>query len=125
MDENMHRESTKNDQLKLYQFDPHPREKHFSDFQPDFLLLLQNEEFFMQIFIEPKGIHLLEKDQWKEDLLLYINDHEGEIVFEDQIDDVRIKGVKFYTMNDGRGTLDQLARIALSRDFKGLSLKEE
>lgn len=46
-------------------------------FCPDFLLLLkekesQKEAFYFQIFIEPKGKHLFEKDSWKENFLLQI-----------------------------------------------------
>jgi len=37
----------------------------------------------------------------------------------------RFKGVKFYTMNDGRGTIKQLGEIALGRAFKGLSVENE
>lgn len=40
----------------------------------------------------------MEEEQWKEDLLTYINEHEAEIMFEDVIEDVKIKGVKFYTV---------------------------
>lgn len=123
MDESMHRESAKNDKLKLYQFDRKPREVHFEAFQLDFILLLNNSDFFMQIFIEPKGINLLEKEQWKEDLLQYINANEGELAFEDDIDGVKIKGLKFYTINDGRDAINQLGEIALDKEFKGLSFE--
>lgn len=36
-------------------------------FQPDFLLFLKEKwkDLYYQIFIEPKGTHLLEKDEWK------------------------------------------------------------
>jgi len=44
------------------------------------------------------------------------------VVFEDEIENVKIKGVKFYTMNDGRKTIPQIAEIALGKEFKGLSL---
>lgn len=125
MDENMHRESAKNEKLKLYQFDPRPREVHYEAFQPDFILLLGNSESFLQVFIEPKGMNLLEKEQWKEDLLLYINGHEGDLVFEDQVAGLKIKGVRFYTLNDGRKALEQLGEIALKTGFKSLSLKDE
>lgn len=123
MDENMHRESAKNESLKLYQFDRKAKEIRFEAFQPDFLLLLQNSEYYLQIFIEPKGINLLEKEQWKEDLLMYINDHEAELIFEDNVDGLKIKGLKFYTINDGRNTMKQLGELALGRDFKGLSFE--
>ena len=44
-------------------------------FQPDYILILiKNSEMkHYQVFIEPKGDHLLENDKWKEDFLLQIN----------------------------------------------------
>jgi len=122
MDENMHRESAKNNKLRLHQFGAGHDEVNLAGFQPDFILYLQNSDYFIQIFIEPKGRNI-EEEQWKEDLLTYMNEHEAEIVFEDETDDVKIKGVKFYTMNDGRGTIRQIGEIALGRSFKGLSVK--
>ncbi|HEO0300992.1 TPA: restriction endonuclease, partial [Streptococcus agalactiae] len=122
MDENMHRESVKSDKLKLHQFDRDTNDIHFEAFQPDFILLLANSDYYLQIFIEPKGIKLLESEQWKEDLLMYINDHESDLVFEEEVDGVKIKGLKFYTINDGRGAIEQLGEIALGEKFSGLSL---
>lgn len=122
MDENMHRESTKNNKLKLHQFGAGHDEVNLAGFQPDFILYLQNTNYFIQIFIEPKGRNI-EEEQWKEDLLTHINEHEAEIVFEDETDDVKIRGVKFYTMNDGRGAIRQIGEIALGRAFKGLSVE--
>lgn len=122
MDENMHRESAKNNKLKLHQFGSGHDEVNLAGFQPDFILYLQNAEYFIQIFIEPKGRNI-EEEQWKEDLLTFINKNEAEIIFEDETTDVKIKGVKFYTMNDGRGTMKQLGEIALGRAFKGLSVE--
>src|SRR5690625_1287888 len=121
MDESMHRESAKNNKLKLHQFG-NDDEVHLAGFQPDFILYLQNTNYFIQIYIEPKGRNI-EEEQWKEDLLTYINDHEAEIIFEDEIEDMKIKGVKFYTMNDGRGTIKQIGEIALGKPFLGLSVK--
>ena len=122
MDENMHRESAKNNKLKLHQFGGNHDEVNLAGFQPDFILYLQGTDYFIQIFIEPKGRNI-EEEQWKEDLLTYINEHEAEIVFEDETNDVKIKGVKFYTMNDGRGAIRQIGEIALGRAFKGLSVE--
>lgn len=121
MDENMHRESAKSNKLKLHQFGTSHDEVNLAGFQPDFILYLQNTDYFIQIFIEPKGRNI-EEEQWKEDLLTHINEHEAEIVFEDETNDVKIKGVKFYTMNDGRGAIRQIGEIALGRAFKGLSV---
>lgn len=56
-------------QLHLYSFDRGER------FEPDYLLFLRasgEEKTQLQIFIEPKGTHLLEKDRWKEEFLLQI-----------------------------------------------------
>jgi len=57
-------------QLVLYSFDAGER------FEPDYLMILcrKNATGFdqYQIFVEPKGNHLLEQDKWKEDFLLQI-----------------------------------------------------
>lgn len=57
-------------QLAIYSFDGGER------FEPDYLLFLrkQNAVGFeqFQIFVEPKGSHLIETDKWKEDFLLEI-----------------------------------------------------
>src|SRR5699024_5595699 len=116
MEENMHRESAKNNKLKLHQFGTRHDEVHLAGFQPDFILYLQNRDYFIQIFIEPKGRNI-EEEQWKEDLLMYINEHEAELMFEDELDDVKIKGVKFYTMNDGRGENRLMVEFVIGRAF--------
>ncbi|MGX6971552.1 DEAD/DEAH box helicase family protein [Vagococcus bubulae] len=121
MDENMHRESAKSENMKLHEFNPNAKDVHFEGFQPDFILYLQNADFVLQVFIEPKG-GKIEEQQWKEDLLMYINEHEAELAFEDEIDGVKIKGLKFYTINDGRNTMKQLAQIAIDGEFRGLSM---
>lgn len=57
-------------QLHVYSFDAGER------FEPDYLLFLhrQNGDDYeqLQVFIEPKGSHLIETDKWKEDFLLEI-----------------------------------------------------
>ena len=65
-------------------------------FMPDFILYLKDlDEVTYQVFIEPKGEHLYEKDKWKEDMLLKISDeYELEPLHENQF--VRIIGLKFY-----------------------------
>lgn len=59
-------------QLHIYSFDGGER------FDPDYLLFLhkQNEVSYeqLQVFIEPKGTHLIANDKWKEDFLLEIED---------------------------------------------------
>lgn len=59
-------------QLHIYSFDGGER------FEPDYLLFLhkQNDAGYeqLQVFIEPKGTHLIADDKWKEDFLLEIED---------------------------------------------------
>jgi len=85
MDENMHRESPKGNKLKLHQFDRNATEIRYEGFQPDFILYLVNAKFYIQIFIEPKASVLVDKEQWKEDLLIYINEHEEDLIFDEEI----------------------------------------
>jgi type III restriction enzyme len=60
-------------QLALYSFDAGER------FEPDYLLFLRKKHSSgydqYQIFVEPKGDHLLAEDKWKEDFLLQIEKH--------------------------------------------------
>lgn len=59
-------------QLHIYSFEGGER------FEPDYLLFLhkQNDAGYeqLQVFIEPKGTHLIADDKWKEDFLLEIED---------------------------------------------------
>lgn len=119
MDENMHRESRKSENLKLYQYGSRINrsgetvDMHLQGFQPDFILFLEDSEVQFQIFIEPKGMsgERFVSELWKQDLLLYITDHQAEIEFEDNIENVQIKGLKFYTKGDGQKTMAQLEEI--------------
>lgn len=122
MDENMHRESVKGDKLKLYQYGScvnragEKIDTHLQGFQPDFILLLEDSDFYFQIFIEPKGMSgdRFVSELWKQDLLLYINDHQEEMILEDNSKNIRIKGLKFYTKDDNQGTMNQLLDITKS-----------
>ena len=59
-------------QMHIYSFEGGER------FEPDYVLFLQKdktdgfEQF--QVFIEPKGAHLVENDKWKEDFLLQLKE---------------------------------------------------
>ena len=59
-------------QFHIYSFEAGER------FEPDYVLFLQKnrEDGYeqLQIFIEPKGSHLVANDQWKEDFLLQMKD---------------------------------------------------
>ena len=66
-------------------------------FQPDFLLFCkqkEGEELTFQVFIEPKGGHLISHDKWKED---FLKELEGEKrIIKINTDRYRITGVPFY-----------------------------
>ena len=84
-------------------------------FEPDYVLFLQkgNIEKFeqLQIFIEPKGSHLLEKDSWKEHFLLQLKNEAIPVkIF---VDDSSYKIWGFHFFNQ-----DNLKDF--HSDFKGL-----
>ena len=97
-------------QLHIYSFEGGER------FEPDYLLFLhspKNEGYEqLQVFIEPKGTHLVETDKWKEDFLLEI---EGTAiprkVYVDD-NDYKIWGFHFFN-HDVRSAefTDDMARI--------------
>lgn len=60
-------------------------------FSPDYMLIIndaENGEMYYQCLIEPKGGHLLEKDAWKEEVLISLAD-ECEITFDTDHDDTQ------------------------------------
>lgn len=66
-------------------------------FEPDFVLFCKEkkgEELTYQVFIEPKGNHLLSHDKWKEDFLKEIKSEEKTIII--NTDKYLITGVPFY-----------------------------
>lgn len=81
-------------EFHLYSFEGGER------FEPDYVLFLQKKKTDgyeqMQIFIEPKGEHLLEKDAWKERFLLQMrNEAVPTKVFKDD-NEYRIWGFHFF-----------------------------
>lgn len=88
-------------QMHIYSFDGGER------FEPDYVLFLQkdNADGFeqLQVFIEPKGTHLVETDKWKEDFLLQLKDNA--IPVKTFVDDnnYHIWGFHFFN-RDVRGT---------------------
>ncbi|MGI2314588.1 hypothetical protein ACQ28U_09660 [Staphylococcus cohnii] len=65
-------------------------------FMPDFLLYLKDDEQTYQVFIEPKGQHLLLHDKWKEEFMLSLNKrYDTEILAENEA--VRLVGLCFYS----------------------------
>ncbi|KUK67487.1 MAG: Type III site-specific deoxyribonuclease [candidate division WS6 bacterium 36_33] len=77
----------------------------FSDgkpFEPDYVLFLKSEDgqkaVVYQLFIEPKGQHLVKEDQWKEEFLKEIKDkHEIHVLFKNK--KFNLVGLPFY--NEG------------------------
>lgn len=72
-------------------------------FEPDYVLLLQKKKTDgydqIQIFIEPKGTQLLEKDAWKEKFLLQLKEEAVPVkVFVDD-NDYRIWGFHFFNQD--------------------------
>ena len=82
--------------FKIYDF------KDGRAFEPDFVMMLKKrhseEKLIYQIFVEPKGKHLLENDKWKEDFLKDITDKN--ILFNTQ--HYHIYGLPFYNENRKR-----------------------
>lgn len=77
--------------FKIYEFGKPGRA-----FEPDYVLFANDKRdasVSWQIFIEPKGGHLLEHDKWKQDFLFKIS-NEAQVVGED--DTVRITGLPFF-----------------------------
>jgi type III restriction enzyme len=73
-------------------------------FQPDFVLFLRERSgklLTYQIFIEPKGKHLRERDRWKEKFLKEITEEFGDKVLKFQNKSkYRLIGVPFYNNED-------------------------
>ena len=92
----------KYDSIYLLRNERHFKLYSFSDgraIEPDFVFFLQKKNetktAIYQIFIEPKGQHLMENDKWKQDFLLEIaSTHELETVWENK--DVKLIGMQFY-----------------------------
>lgn len=85
-------------ELAIYDFESGER------FEPDFLLFLRskNSAYFEQeqIFIEPKGAHLLAKDRWKEDFLLQLAEHAVATTTYVDNTEYRIWGLPLYTHSE-------------------------
>ena len=80
-------------------------------FEPDFILFCKQkdgEELTYQVFIEPKGAHLVANDKWKEDFLKEIREEKKTIKID--TDKYLITGVPFYNNaneNEFKETLEE------------------
>ena len=79
-------------------------------FEPDFILFCKqkkSKELTYQVFIEPKGAHLIANDRWKEEFLKEIREEEKTIKID--TDNYVITGVPFYNYaneNEFKKTLE-------------------
>lgn len=84
-------------------------------FEPDFILFCsqrEDQQFTYQVFIEPKGAHLIGHDQWKENFLKEIGREHKSI--EIHTDHYLIKAVPFYNYgneNEFKRILDETLAI--------------
>ena len=102
-------------QLHIYSFEGGER------FEPDYLLFLHknNENGYeqLQVFIEPKGTHLIENDKWKEVFLLEMENRAFiKKIFVDD-NDYKIWGFHFFNSKERRQEFDV--------DMNRLLLKEK
>lgn len=84
--------------LKIYSFTDGKR------FEPDYLLFLQKKNANgyeqMQIFIEPKGTHLLNDDKWKEELLISLEKEVVPVTIFANTNQYKIWGFHFYNKDN-------------------------
>lgn len=84
-------------------------------FEPDFVLFCKQkkgEELTYQVFIEPKGSHLIANDKWKEEFLKQIREEEKTIKID--TNNQVITGVPFYNYaneNEFKKTLEDTLKI--------------
>ena len=80
--------------------------------EPDFVLFLEKKDnwqtLYYQIFIEPKGGHLLKQDEWKEKFLRSLKDNASAIILW-QTKKYIIWGMPFYN--------EQLRKIEFENEF--------
>lgn len=73
-------------------------------FEPDYVLFLQKDKpdgyDQLQVFIEPKGTHLLEKDSWKEQFLLQMKEESIPVVKYKEDNAYAIWGVHFFNKDE-------------------------
>ena len=85
-------------------------------FEPDFILFAKErdmkEPITYQIFIEPKGKHLIKNDKWKEDFLKELREEKQ--TFNIDSDKYLITGVPFYNYENENEIIEYLEKDVLS-----------
>lgn len=110
------------DEIYLVRNEGHFTIYNFEDgkgFEPDFVLFLKKEDpeksLHYQIFIEPKGDHLLEHDEWKEEFLEELKDDYDLIpVWRDK--EYVLWGLPFYNENKRRREFEEEFEKLISVD---------
>nr|WP_202965044.1 DEAD/DEAH box helicase family protein [Dehalococcoides mccartyi] len=87
--------------------------------EPDFVLFLVQEHlkksFYYQIFIEPKGMHLLKQDEWKEKFLVRLKaEHKIEQLWDDR--QYTIWGMPFYNEVERKPEFEKEFNKLISKD---------
>ncbi|WP_261622425.1 DEAD/DEAH box helicase family protein [Limosilactobacillus fermentum] len=100
------------DDFKLHDFGSDV--PHYAGYMPDFILYLKDADYIYQIYMEPKGDQLLERDNWKQELLERIDPQNIVILGENQ--NVKLYGVKFFIRDDNRHTIQELRDKNLLKD---------
>lgn len=92
-------------QLHIYSFDSGER------FEPDYVLFLHTPTGMgyeqLQVFIEPKGTHLIENDRWKEEFLLQLESKAVPIVTFADDNKYRIWGFHFFNQTERAAEFDR------------------
>lgn len=105
------------DGLKIFEFQPgEDGVRHYQGFMPDFILYLadRDQQLAYQIFAEPKGDQLLNKDGWKQTLLESFDNIE--VIAENE--KIKLLGLKFYLRGDQNHIEEELSN-KLGIDYRG------
>lgn len=91
-------------EFRIYSFEDGER------FEPDYVLFLQRDKTDgyeqLQIFIEPKGTQLLEKDAWKEKFLLQLKTEAVPVTIFVDDNDYKIWGLHFFNQDKRMAEFD-------------------
>jgi len=82
--------------------------------EPDYVLFLRqktlSKSLYYQVFIEPKGSYLKDKDSWKEQFLVSLKkEHKIEKLWEDK--EYRIWGMPFYNNAEENAFNDEFSKL--------------
>lgn len=105
------------DGLKIFEFQAgEDGVRHYQGFMPDFILYLadRDQQLAYQIFAEPKGDQLLNKDGWKQTLLESLDNIE--VIAENG--KIKLLGLKFYLRGDQNHIEEELSN-KLGIDYRG------